>query len=105
MHKHIFYSLGVLKKIIDAATVETTARTLCQMGDNLIEEETSKVYKKEKELKKGKLRFENKLSAFLWKFCLSKADCICTFNLQMVLSLMGLSLLYHQVLLFQHVSR
>jgi len=42
-----------LKKLIDAATEETTARTLCQMGDNLIEEETSKVYKKEKELKKG----------------------------------------------------
>ena len=52
-----FYSLGVLKKIIDAATAETTARTLCQMGDKLIEEETSKVYKKEKELKKGTLRF------------------------------------------------
>ena len=49
----IFYFKGVLKTIIDAATAETTARTLCQMGDNLIEEETSKVYKKEKELKKG----------------------------------------------------
>lgn len=43
----------ILKKIIDATTVGTTARTLCQMGDNLIEEETSKVFKKEKELKKG----------------------------------------------------
>lgn len=46
---------GVLKKIIEAATAETTARTLCQLGDNLIEEETGKVYKKEKELKKGKV--------------------------------------------------
>lgn len=43
----------ILKKIIDATTVGTTARSLCQMGDNLIEEETSKVFKKEKELKKG----------------------------------------------------
>lgn len=43
----------VLKKIIDAAVVGTTARTLCQMGDDLILEETSKVFKKEKELKKG----------------------------------------------------
>lgn len=43
----------ILKKVIDATTVGTTARTLCQMGDNLIEEETSKVFKKEKELKKG----------------------------------------------------
>lgn len=49
------YIKGVLKKIIDAATAETTARTLCQLGDNLIEEETGKVYKKEKELKKGKV--------------------------------------------------
>ena len=49
----LFYSKGVLKKIIEAATAETTARTLCQLGDNLIEEETNKVYKKEKELKKG----------------------------------------------------
>ena len=48
---------GILKKIIDATTVGTTARTLCQMGDNLIEEETSKVFKKEKELKKGRLHF------------------------------------------------
>lgn len=46
---------GILKKIIEAATAETTARTLCQLGDNLIEEETGKVYKKEKELKKGKV--------------------------------------------------
>ena len=44
---------GVLRKIIESATAETTARTLCQLGDNLIEEETSKVYKREKELKKG----------------------------------------------------
>lgn len=46
---------GILKKIIEAATAETTARTLCQLGDNLIDEETGKVYKKEKELKKGKV--------------------------------------------------
>ena len=49
----LFHSKGVLKKIIESATAETTARTLCQLGDNLIEEETGKVYKKEKELKKG----------------------------------------------------
>ena len=28
--------------------------TLCEMGDSLILEETSKVYKKEKDMKKGK---------------------------------------------------
>ena len=50
---HLSCSKGILKKIIEAATAGATARTLCQMGDNLIEEETGKVYKKEKELKKG----------------------------------------------------
>ena len=59
---HLYFQ-GILKKIIDATTVGTTARTLCQMGDNLIEEETSKVFKKEKELKKGRLHF---LFVILW---------------------------------------
>lgn len=52
-YNNLSLSKGVLKKIIEAATAETTARTLCQLGDDLIEEETGKVYKKEKELKKG----------------------------------------------------
>ncbi|XP_020632180.1 proliferation-associated protein 2G4-like [Orbicella faveolata] len=60
----------VLKKLIDAATEETTARTLCQMGDNLIEEETSKVYKKEKELKKG----------IAFPTCISVNNCVCHFS-------------------------
>lgn len=60
----------VLKKIIDAATAETTARTLCQMGDKLIEEETSKVYKKEKELKKG----------IAFPTCISVNNCVCHFS-------------------------
>lgn len=50
---HLSCSEGVLIKIIEASTAGATARTLCQMGDTLIEEETGKVYKKEKELKKG----------------------------------------------------
>jgi hypothetical protein len=32
---------------------KVTARTLCAMGDSLIVEETSKVYKNKKEMKKG----------------------------------------------------
>lgn len=60
----------ILKKIIEAATAETTARTLCQLGDNLIEEETGKVYKKEKELKKG----------IAFPTCISVNNCVCHFS-------------------------
>ncbi|KAJ7340082.1 Proliferation-associated protein 2G4 [Desmophyllum pertusum] len=60
----------VLRNIIDAATADTTARTLCQMGDSLIEEETGKVYKKEKELKKG----------IAFPTCISVNNCVCHFS-------------------------
>ena len=52
-YNNLSLSKGVLKKIIEAATAETTVQTLCRLGDDLIDEETRKVYKKEKELKKG----------------------------------------------------
>lgn len=45
--------IGVLAMLIEKATPGTTAINLCEMGDNMILEETGKVYKKEKELKKG----------------------------------------------------
>ena len=62
LHQFPLFHQGVLLKIIEAATAETTARMLCQMGDKLIEEETSKVYKKEKELKKG-----TNIKTFCWR--------------------------------------
>ena len=46
-------SLGVLATLIENATAGKTAISLCEMGDSMILEETGKVYKKEKELKKG----------------------------------------------------
>ena len=49
--------IGVLVKVIGAAVKGTTARTLCQLGDKLIGEETSKVHKKDKEMKKGNWLF------------------------------------------------
>ena len=39
--------------MIDAAIADTTARTLCAFGDSLIVEETSKVFKNKKDMKKG----------------------------------------------------
>jgi len=44
---------GVLKRLITECKDGASARGICELGDKLILEETSKVYKKEKELKKG----------------------------------------------------
>jgi len=44
---------AILKKIIAECKDGASSRAICELGDKLILEETSKVYKKEKELKKG----------------------------------------------------
>ena len=40
-------------QVLSAAVEGISILELCELGDRLILEETSKVYKKEKELKKG----------------------------------------------------
>lgn len=42
-----------MKKVIAECKDGASARAICVLGDKLILEETSKVFKKEKELKKG----------------------------------------------------
>jgi len=44
---------GILKKLVVECKTGASARSICELGDKLIIEETNKVYKKEKELKKG----------------------------------------------------
>lgn len=44
---------GVLVEIIEKCVESASVRDVCIWGDNLIIEETSKVFKKEKEMKKG----------------------------------------------------
>lgn len=44
---------SILKKIIAECKNGASARSICELGDKLVLEETGKVYKKEKELKKG----------------------------------------------------
>lgn len=46
---------GVLKTVIEACKEGASARSICELGDKMILEETGKVYKKEKEVKKGML--------------------------------------------------
>lgn len=45
--------LGVLRTLVEAATAEASILSLCEKGDALIMEETNKIFKKEKEMKKG----------------------------------------------------
>lgn len=60
----------ILTKVIDAVVVNTTARTLCTLGDTLITEETNKVFKNKKDMKKG----------IAFPTCISLNNCICHFT-------------------------
>lgn len=60
----------VLLQVIEDATANTTARTLCALGDSLIVEETSKVYKNKKDMKKG----------VAFPTCISVNNCVCHFS-------------------------
>ena len=52
----LFFSyliLGILKTVVDGCIDGAKVLDLCQLGDQLILEEAGKVFKKEKEMKKG----------------------------------------------------
>ena len=54
----LLLSAGVLRQVVDKCVVGAAVVDVCEMGDKLILEETGKVYKKEKEMKKGELGSE-----------------------------------------------
>ncbi|KAL4121348.1 hypothetical protein QTP88_013878 [Uroleucon formosanum] len=60
----------VLVEIIEKCVEGASVRDVCIAGDNLILEETSKVFKKEKEMKKG----------IAFPVCISANGCICHFS-------------------------
>lgn len=60
----------ILRNIIEASTAGSTVCSLCQLGDKLILEETSKVFKKEKAMKKG----------IAFPTCISVNNCVCHFS-------------------------
>lgn len=60
----------VLKEVMEKAATTTSAVELCAFGDQRIAEETEKVFKKEKNMKKG--------TAF--PTCISCNNCICHFS-------------------------
>ncbi|XP_073842294.1 proliferation-associated protein 2G4 [Musca autumnalis] len=59
-----------LKAVIDLCVAGASVRDICTKSDNLLTEETSKVYKKEKDLKKG----------IAFPTCLSVNNCVCHFS-------------------------
>lgn len=56
----------MIEKCVSGASV----REICEYGDQLLTEETSKVFKKEKDLKKG----------IAFPTCVSVNNCICHFS-------------------------
>ncbi|KAK6644433.1 Proliferation-associated protein 2G4 [Polyplax serrata] len=60
----------VLKQVIEKCQPSKSVREICEFGDSLILEETNKVFKKEKELKKG----------IAFPTCISVNNCICHFS-------------------------
>ncbi|KAH8278208.1 hypothetical protein KR044_002423 [Drosophila immigrans] len=59
-----------LKTLIGQCLVDASVREICTKGDTLLTEETGKVYKKEKDLKKG----------IAFPTCLSVNNCVCHFS-------------------------
>ncbi|XP_014680419.1 PREDICTED: proliferation-associated protein 2G4-like [Priapulus caudatus] len=59
-----------LKKVIEKVAVGASVKELCELGDSLLTEETGKVFKKEKEMKKG----------IAFPTCISVNNCICHFS-------------------------
>ncbi|XP_050293413.1 proliferation-associated protein 2G4 [Anthonomus grandis grandis] len=60
----------VLKQIIEKCHPGASVKAICEAGDELISEETGKVFKKEKELKKG----------IAFPTCVSVNNCVCHFS-------------------------
>lgn len=66
----LFTITGVLRQVLDKCVVGASVREICEYGDKLLLEETSRVFKKEKELKKG----------IAFPTCISVNNCICHFS-------------------------
>lgn len=60
----------VLKQVVDECQPGASVRELCILGDKLLVEETSRVFKREKEMKKG----------IAFPTCVSVNNCICHFS-------------------------
>lgn len=92
----IFFHTEALKAVVGAAAAGVSVLSLCEKGDAFIMAETGKIFKKEKEMKKGQslvhcISHHN----FLWLFtpiihflfagiafptCVSVNNCVCHYS-------------------------
>lgn len=70
INNRLYLLLGVLKKLIEMCKPDQNVLSICETGDQLLLEETNKVFRKEKELKKG----------IAFPTCVSVNNCICHFS-------------------------
>ncbi|KAK2159528.1 hypothetical protein LSH36_151g02036 [Paralvinella palmiformis] len=61
---------GILKTLVSKSVVGAKVLELCELGDKMLLEETNKVFKKEKEMKKG----------IAFPTCISVNKCICHYS-------------------------
>lgn len=60
----------MIKTVVEQCVTGASVRELCTLGDKMLGEETVKVFKKDKEIKKG----------IAFPTCLSVNNCICHFS-------------------------
>lgn len=60
----------ILKELVDKCTPNASVVELCTLGDSRLNDETSKVFKQKKDLKKG----------IAFPTCISVNSCICHFS-------------------------
>lgn len=61
---------GIIKEVVDKCVEGASALSICEFGDGRLLEETNKVFKKDKEMKKG----------IAFPTCVSVNNCICHFS-------------------------
>lgn len=61
---------GILKEVLEKCTDGASVISICEFGDNRLTEETGKVFRKDKEMKKG----------IAFPTCVSVNNCICHFS-------------------------
>lgn len=99
----IFSPTGALKMVVEAAVAGASVLSLCEKGDSFIMEEIGKIFKKEKEMKKGQqlatfhLTFDTSFTLVFYASapssfnvgsfagiafptCLSVNNCVCHFS-------------------------
>ena len=61
---------GVLKEVVEKCVDGASTLQVCEFSDNRLNEETGKIFKKEKKMKKG----------IAFPTCISANNCICHFS-------------------------